>query len=337
MKLQCSQYLRSTIKSTFWCFAIGVIFFSLIACSGKESIVQIDNYNFEAEKELNFLGIYKIKLSEKQIKFHPSHGTIKAPLDYPRGFENFNFNGIYRIQQDGKPYYFRFGWVTNYGNQAIFKPVEWVGDIPKITGDFENHKIFVVQIPFEQFENISICTIGDSQTWWNEASNLRKNINELDKNFLFVGSNTDIYGYPHDGEGGNNAKKVLDRISRVPSADYYTLLIGINDWNKNFDEAYENILGIVDYLLNKYEKSKILYLTPLPTTNMERDNFNLRLSKNLYQVLSTKKRVGIIDIGGIMRQNENWETVYMSKDGLHQNEKGVKFMAKGIVEHIQKH
>src|SRR5690606_29211264 len=99
----------------------------------------------------------------------------------------------------------------------------------------------------------------------------------------------------------------------------------------------ENILGIVDYLLNKYEKSKILYLTPLPTTNMERDNFNLRLSKKLYEVLSTKKRVGIIDIGGMMRQNENWEIVYMSKDGLHPNEKGVKFMAKGIVEHIQKH
>lgn len=330
--------MARSIKLKVWIWIPPILFFVLVSCSkpkkAKSDKAKSDWYNFMEEKELGSLGNYKIKIFKEQIVFHPSHGYLESPLQYPRNFKVFNFNGIYRIDQNSKSYYFRFGWVIHYRDQTIFKFVEWLRGAPKVSGRFENYEIHAVQIPFVQYGNVSICTIGDSQTWWHEASKLRKYINEIDSDFLFVGSNTDIYGYPHDGEGGNSTQMVLSRISRIPKADFYTLLIGTNDWNKNFDDAYENTNAIVNYLLNNYDDAQVLYITPLPTINKPRDEFNLQLSEKLIANFAGEERVQLIDIGGLMRENQNWFTAYLGNDGLHQNDDGVRFMAAKIAEHI---
>lgn len=311
---------------------IFVVFLSN-SCS-KENTKKEDHYDFKKLETLHSMGNFKLKIREKQITFHPSHKRIQEPLLYPENFEVFNFNGVYKIQQKGKPFYFRFGWLVYEGEKNIFKHLQWLDKKPVFSGKYESYTIQSVQIPFVQYGSISLCTIGDSQTWFSKAQKLRKYINEFDEDIIFVGSNNDVYGYPHDGEGGNDTKKLLKRIHRIPAADYYTLLIGTNDWNKNFDKAYENTLLIVSDLLKRHPNSKVLYLTPLPTTNKPRDIFNLRLSKKLITAFSKMNRVKILDLGKKMRDNHNWETDYLSNDGLHPSDNGVEFMAQHIANSL---
>ncbi|MEP5934110.1 MAG: GDSL-type esterase/lipase family protein, partial [Winogradskyella arenosi] len=192
-----------------------------------------------------------------------------------------------------------------------------------------------VDIDYIQFGKMSICTIGDSQTWWSNAQNLRKFINESSEDFIFIGSNTDIFGYGHEGEGGNNTNALIKRINNLPKADYYTLLIGTNDWKSNIQTTFLNIVEITDYLININSNAKILYLTPIPTVNKERDFFNTSLKEMLMLKFKENRNISVLDLGKEMRKNKDWESDYLTSDGLHQSIKGVQFMSNLIGKKIK--
>ncbi|MFK5878233.1 MAG: GDSL-type esterase/lipase family protein [Flavobacteriaceae bacterium] len=195
--------------------------------------------------------------------------------------------------------------------------------------------IDIVNIPFIQHGKIKICTIGDSQTWWGFAGKLRKEMNNINGNILFVGNRQDAFGYPHEGEGGNNTKQVLNRLNKVPQADYYTLLLGTNDYKGSLDESKKNIIKITSTLLMKYTSSKIVYITPLPTINKERDNFNTKLKNKLVVEFKNNDKIDIIDVGQVYRENPDWAEAYLTGDGLHQNVKGVELMAYTISSYFK--
>ena len=292
-----------------------------------------DKYDFTKEKIINNLGQFNIWSTDSTIIFDSAHGKIDAPLRYTRNFNNFNFDGVYKIVNNlNESYYFRFGWVTFKDQQTIFSNVKW---LKKNVPEPGKYRILTITLKLKQHGSISVCTIGDSQTWWNAANNLRQELNNDFPDLFFVGSRTDVNGYPHEGEGGNHTSQVLARINYIPKADYYTLLLGTNDWQGNIDSAFKNITAICAILLKKYPQSKILYITPLPTTNAVRDSFNARLKEMLIKTFTSSKRIEVVGVGEKMREDLNWSTVYLLNDGLHQNAYGIKLMAEIIADKIK--
>ncbi len=310
-----------------------IIILTLISISCRGEISNGNAYDFTSERVIKKLGFFQMKVEKNKIIFDAKHGNVNDDILYDLKKDNFNFDGIYKIEGEDNSFYFRYGWQEFKNEQSIFSNVKWINNEKPASGEYQIH---VVQIDFNQTGQLSLCTIGDSQTWWSYASKLRLFIKELECNYKFVGNRTDIYGYPHEGEGGNSSKQLFDRRERIPEADYYTILIGTNDWKNDIEETLANITKTVLFLYDKYPMSQILFLTPLPTTNKERDQFNDLLKHKLIEKLRVlEDRVSIVYLGEKMRKNKNWHTEYIGYDGLHQTEAGVKFMAEVIVDQLK--
>lgn len=312
--------------------AILVVLGVYFSCANpSNSKKNTDHYRFDRIEKINSLNEMSLKLKRNKILVAPDHPKITAPLRYKDDNSKLNFNNTYRLTaKNGKSYLFRFSWISYKNDQNTLSGVVWIQEKPSEDGSYKNYQVETVKIPFEQRGDLKLCTIGDSQTWWKHSGKLRFILNKTNPDFYFVGSNTDRFGYPNEGEGGNSTKQVMQRIEKIPQADYYSLLLGTNDWKKGLDQAFENIQKIVTYLLEKFPESKILYLTPLPSTNKIRDDFNTKLAKRLKLVFNKKKRVIVIDLGDEFRENPDWAADYLLPDGLHPSRNGVELMAKTI-------
>jgi lysophospholipase L1-like esterase len=317
---------------------ISVLIFNIgFAQDATETNSIKDFYNTKNIKTVFELGTYQIKIKRNRLYFNKIHGNISSPIKYNNLYKEFNFNNIYQIKDSlNNKYYLRFGWVSFKDNETVFSNLKWINNNkPKEIDNFSDFEFTVVDIDYIQFGNISLCTIGDSQTWWSNAQNLRKFINQSIDDLIFIGSNTDIFGYGHEGEGGNNSSELIKRINNIPKADYYTLLIGTNDWKNDIETTFLNIVEITDYLMKLNSNAKILYLTPIPTVNKERDFFNTSLKEKLLLKFKENRNIVVLDLGKEMRLNKNWESYYLSPDGLHQSIEGVRFMSKLIGEKIK--
>jgi len=257
----------------------GLVFNVGLSQNGVEAQGSVDFYNTRNVKSIFDLGIYRIKVKGDAICFNAEHGSISSPTKYNNLYDEFNFNNIYQIEDSlSNVYHFRFGWCSYKDGETIFTNVKWIGDIrPHEKDDFIDFHFSVVDIDFVQFGKMTLCTIGDSQTWWDKAQCVRRYINESFDELIFIGSNTDVFGYGHEGEGGNSTMQLLERIDKIPKADYYTLLIGTNDWKGDVETTFDNILEVTNYLAALNPGAKILYITPIPTTNEPRDSFNIYL------------------------------------------------------------
>lgn len=283
-----------------------------------------DHLAFGQERMIKELGKYSFQLTQKGILFDAVHGDLTDTILYDRENDNFNFDNLYKVSANTDSFYFRFGWQSFENGRTELQNLRWVNGRQPEPGTYF---IKAVEIPFQQFGKKRVCTIGDSQTWWSFAADLRKFLKEKNEDLVFVGSRTDINGYPHEGEGGNNTEQVLKRLKYIPEADCYTLLLGTNDWKKPVADTKENIIKIITYLLDKYPHAHINYLTPLPTANKERDVFNTRLKEMVTAYLKQVDRVRVIPVGEEMRKNKDWLKTYMTSDGLHANTAGVAFIA----------
>lgn len=327
-------------------YKVFILFYSVFiawSCdTEKEEIpLEKDRYDFATEKPINHLGTFSIAVLKDKIIFDSKHGNFESPLLDVGGLAAFNFNEIYKIESSQhKIYYFRYGWAHFSNGYTSFTTVKWLKDVPKERDEFVEYEISSVSIDFLQFGSISVCTIGDSQTWFQNAAQLRKKMNQYDEYLIFKGSKCDIFGYPHEGEGGNNSSQLLSRIQNIPKADYYTLLIGTNDEQNPIEDTRTNIIAIISYISSKYPKSKILYLSPVPTTQTERDVFNVALYAMIHKILledpQRYQNLLFIDLYGKMRENPQWMDEYLTEDGLHQSKHGIEFMAETLVDAIEK-
>jgi len=116
------------------------------------------------------------------------------------------------------------------------------GDVPNRTYDKlseKNHsqELTVIELSEDEKKELAgkqfvLCMIGDSVTWAEDGDYFRSELLKHIPNLAFAGTHTAVLGYSHAGEGGNSTKGVLRRINdplRVPDADYYHVLIGVND------------------------------------------------------------------------------------------------------------
>ena len=290
----------------------------------------MDYYDFINEKEIKSLGSFQIdKITETNIVFNVKEGDLTDKKLYDGKVDELNFNGTYKlIEKTTKdPYYFKFGW-QNFNNNTELVHVNWLKGIPRKAGEFE---IKVVSVPFVQFGELKVCTIGDSQTWWGNAKYFRQFMNAENEDFCFVGSNQDVFGFYHEGEGGNHTKDVVKRIDDIPYADIYTILLGTNDYKGNLTESAQNLIYIVKQLKQKNKKAKIYYITPLPTTNQERDTFNNELKDKFLTTID--KSIEVIYLGEHMRSLNNWERLF--PDGLHVNKEGYRLISNYLTSKIK--
>lgn len=228
------------MKTTTKIFIIYLGVFTFLKGYSQKELEQ-DYFKFENEKLIKDLGVFTIdSFTNSKIIFDKVEGDITDKILYDNKKDEFNFNGTYKLThlKSSESYYFKFGW-QNYDTNTEFSSVNWLENTPFDKGKYQ---IDVVEIPFIQTGNISICTVGDSQTWWSQGKYLRKFMNDLNSDYFFVGSNRDVFGYPHEGEGGNHTKDVVNRLSEIPLADVYTVLLGTNDYNGGVKNAFDNLL-----------------------------------------------------------------------------------------------
>lgn len=79
-----------------------------------------------------------------------------------------------------------------------------------------------------QFDK-TICTIGDSITWYAYGSYFRQCLRDAGLQYDFVGNHVDTFGYGHSAEGGDNTVQILARKQFIPLADVYHIWAGTND------------------------------------------------------------------------------------------------------------
>ena len=122
-----------------------------------------------------------------------------------------------------------------------------------------------------------LCMIGDSVTWAQAGDHFRGEFLKRFPQLAFAGTHTGILGYSHAGEGGDNTRRLLQRVNdpeRIPDAPYYHLLIGVNDaGGAKKDEQSEKVANavvqrisqIVHALLKRKGTQKVFLGSILPS------------------------------------------------------------------------
>ena len=310
---------------------IAVMLLALNSCVSTS-----DYYDFRNLEVKESLGEFNLKLNQNAIVFSSNYPKNDAPLAYLDSYSDLNFNEAYRLTTAQDTLIFRFSWISYKNKQNILKPVRWLTNPPENSATFIPYNISRVRVPFMQKGSIRVCTIGDSQTWRLNALSFRKKINQINSEFVFVGSNTDMFGYGHEAEGGNNTAQVVARMHKIPAADYYTILLGTNDFKLGQEQAFNNITLLVNYILKTYPKANVLYYTPLPTINPIRDAFNAELSKELVQEFNTNPRVATLDLRAqVLVEGTSIDNKYLGDDGLHPSKEGVALMAQLFTQYFK--
>jgi hypothetical protein len=165
--------------------------------------------------EIAALGTYAVNLSDgANIVFDPSAGNLCDDVLYDRRVDNFNFDQLYRARNGGSDYYFRFGCQDCSTSTSKFRYVKWANNVVAPPGTYQ---FSVVSRDRGQNGTKTLVTIGDSIIWWAEGEAFRVLLAQRRNDFRYIGSRTDIYGFGHEGEGGNGSAQVLARISYILS------------------------------------------------------------------------------------------------------------------------
>lgn len=275
------------------------------------------------------LGVYEvISVTEDSIKFDRSAGYLCDPVYYDRVVDNFNFDGLYKVDTDGKSYYFRHASQDCRTSETEFTWVNWAnGKIPK-PGTWE---VSVVEKDIDQQGSTSLVTIGDSNTWYLHAQTLRARLHPLRPDFSFIGSRTDTYGYGHDAEGGDKTTNVIDRMDSIPVADSYLMNIGTND-RSDPSETVDNIKAITASLLGKKE-NVIVYLCTVIPRDDSYDAKNQDINHELRTWAQTQPNVRLVDLDSEFRALPNWES-YLLPDKVHPTDQGYIELARIISERL---
>ncbi|WP_296936014.1 SGNH/GDSL hydrolase family protein [uncultured Marinobacter sp.] len=296
---------------------------------GQESTSIGLKLDFDTPAELVAdLGQFLIEsASENNIRFDSSEGNICDPTLYDRKVDNFNFDSLYRVTVNNRDYFFRHGWQRCGDESSELLYVNWANGSVAPPGQWE---VSVVQKDIDQDGTSTLVTVGDSITWWGHGQSLRARLDRLKPSFIFTGSRTDGYGYGHDGEGGDNTEKVIDRLDGIPAADYYLLHIGTND-RGDIEETKDNIKFIASSLLQKQSNSVVYLATILPRSD-EIDARNASVNSELRSWSQTQPNVMLVDLESEFRAVANWES-YLP-DGIHPNAEGYKIIAQILSERL---
>ena len=268
---------------------------------------------------VKYLGEYSVDLvTDQSIEFNASAGDLRDPVLYDNQVDNFHFDGLYRASSGGESWYFRFGDHAFSGGTTQFTFLNWANNNRPAAGGPMEFSVVRKDIP--QTGSIELSTVGDSITWAGRGESLRKRLAIRNPDIRFVGSHTDTYGYRHEGEGGDDTRKVLARMGRIVPSENYLLLIGTNDRFPE-EETVKNINLIVSGLLQKKAWNRVYLMTILPR-NDSYDERNIRVNQKIrdWVAQTGSDRIRLIDAEIGFRNLPNWRELL--PDGLHPSDEG---------------
>lgn len=184
----------------------------------------------------------------------------------------------------------------------------------------------------------TLSMVGDSITWWQQGEYFRCLLVDNGLKYRFAGSRTDVFGYAHEGEGGNNTEQVLARMNGISPSGAYFLLVGTNDRASPL-HTVSNILTIAQLLKEKAATGngvKVFISTLLPRTDQFKERnvkVNVFLRESIRTCGASCAQIKLVDLESGFLSNKAWETL-LSSDGLHPNKDGYRFLSELLAREL---
>lgn len=275
--------------------------------------------------ELNIDSPNYFQKSLGQISFS-SFDNIQIWIDRSMGdiSSKFNFNDNYEIITNNGSYYFRLNGIAynpTGTNQTYIYNIAWDHKrVPPISGTYIVNEYKTESNPIF---GRSLATIGDSITHWEYGRYMRCLMRDAGLAYDFTGEFTDIFGYGHEGAGGNNTQHILNRMDSIVVADTYFILIGTNDRIAPL-QTVSNIESIAQQLKMKNPYSKVYISTLLPRKDIYNSNVQ-EINELLLNSPDFCDNCIVIDVGGRFEALPNWPSLLM--DSIHLNYNGYVALA----------
>lgn len=247
------------------------------------------------------------------------------------------WNPDYLYEVDG--YYLRTNALAylNYNNTGVYKTyiynLQWNNNLfPPTAG---NYDVLFGYSARRLVCGRSLCMIGDSITWANYGGWWRNLLRENGVLYDFAGQHYDPFGFQHSAEGGNSTSDVLARLSAIPAANAYFILVGTDDrYTDNGATTFANLQSIVSQLRAR-DCCNTVYISTLLPRN---DSYNTQnsLVNNMIKAGVWDSRTHVVDSGGLftnLLNNNTWATLTI--DGvLHPSLYGYELLSSLIAPYI---
>ncbi len=248
--------------------------------------------------------------------------------------KTLNRNTLYSVTSGRRRWYFRFAGA--YFDPATQRSglwgMQWAnGHPPPGTYDFSS-----VNVPDRIDGKTTIATVGDSIVHFGAGEMLRCLLaDKLGTGFAFVGTKTDVYGFHHEGHGGDGIQDIEARISSIPPADIYYLHVGANNLEGISDPNVfvKKLAGLVRELATKEPGSRILIATILPSRNPEYDAKIVPLNAAYRRFIAACERCELVDEAKLFRSLPDWRSLF--RDDLHPHERGYELLSEILADAIK--
>ena len=299
-----------------------IIFFLMLCASTAQAACEMQPTTIVGK---TLIGSFETKrLKSDAIKFSPETGDITGKNAV------FDFDTLYEMDSGKSSARFRVGEAFLIDGVSYVGNVEWEsGKAPKKTGIYEFYALKT-----EPVKNAKTLTmVGDSITWWSYGRYFRCLLAPELPGVQFVGPHTDVVGYGHAGEGGNNTQQVIDRLDKIKPSNYYFVLAGTNDWNFWAPpKTIENLKEIAKALNKK--GGQVIISTLLPRLD-EHDAHNEEVNRLLLAWNGEGCDCKIIDLGSEFRKLPNSQS-YFWDNAVHPNFEGYQKITEILGTDIRK-
>lgn len=269
-----------------------------------------------------------------QITFARSAGDLADPAPHNVDPRKFSKNTLVEMRSAaGRGWRFRAegNFFDRGARRTALYGVRWAFPAPKLP-DRGTYAFWSVAEREEVSALPTLTMVGDSITWMRYGQSFRCRLAES-LPVRFTGARTDVYGFHHEGEGGDATGDVLARLDRIAPADAYFLLLGTNDASGG-DVA--GALGRLKTIAERLEKrsSVVMVSTILPRAD-DLSGFAQSLNAGIREWLRAEDgRIRLIDLAAEFSRLDDWHGLLLF-DGLHPNESGYDAITRILAPQIR--
>lgn len=226
-------------------------------------------------------------------------------------------------------HYFKTTTIEKTDSTVTFIGLKWLNGTPNL--NIRETTLQIVDLPLKQRGTVTVTTIGDSQMFWREGREFRKNLSKKNKSLYFKGENRDVYGYPCEAEIVVTTKNIEENIQDIKETHSYILFFGVHDKNKDIKEITESVNNIFNELSVRKETQRVLVITLPPSPVLIFEKHNKTFNNILKKCANEYKNIVIVDLYREM----NFKKGYLRKDNVHLNEYGHNLLSNLILKSLE--
>lgn len=299
-----------------WCILLMFLSFDFIK-NGHKFFIQL---NFDWKKAQTIESFDEVTIDSLSHEFLKIKNTFKN-TDLFTNYHSYSLGG----QKDS---YFRTSSISVNDDAIIFTGVKWLNRIPDKS--IKKSALKIVDLPLLQSGNKTLITLGDSQMLWRDGREFRKNLSKND-NLLLLGSEKDVYGYPHEASVYATAKDILEKVSEIETAEYYVLFFGAHNKKTPPEVLSDQVCEILEALKEKKQTKEVLLITLPPSSNPTFDAYNKNFNEILLFCSQSEDKITIVDLYNRLKNEQE----YLLEDQVHLNEKGYGILNKLLLKQLK--